>query len=107
MKGIDYLSKKLDKKRTRALLRYKFYEQKQYSKDLGISTPEGLEWFNSVNGWCSKAVDNLADRLQFDGFGNDNFMFAEMFDQNNPDIFFDDAMLSSLITACSFVYVSA
>lgn len=106
MKGIDYLSKKLDKKRTRALLRYKFYEQKQFAKDLGISTPEGLEWFNSVNGWCSKAVDNLADRLQFDGFENDNFMFAEMFDQNNPDIFFDDAMLSSLITACSFVYVS-
>jgi hypothetical protein len=106
VKGIDYLSKKLDKKRTRALLRYKFYEQKQFSKDLGISTPEGLEWFNSVNGWCSKAVDNLADRLQFDGFAKDNFMFAEMFDQNNPDIFFDDAMLSSLITACSFVYVS-
>jgi hypothetical protein len=33
-------------------------------------------------------------------------MFTEMFNQNNPDIFFDDAILSSLITACSFVYVS-
>lgn len=106
MKGIAYLSKKLESKRTRALLRYRYYEQKQTAIDLGISTPEGLEWFNTVNGWCTKAVDNLADRLQFDKFDNDNFGFADMFNQNNPDIFYDDAMLSSLITSCSFVYIS-
>lgn len=106
MKGIAYLSKKLESKRTRALLRYRYYEQKQTAIDLGISTPEGLEWFNTVNGWCTKAVDNLADRLQFDKFDNDNFGFAEMFNQNNPDIFYDGAMLSSLITSCSFVYIT-
>lgn len=104
--SLDYLKKKLEAKRPRALLRYEFYEQKQHAKDLGISTPEGLRWFNSVNGWCTKAVDGLADRLQFDRFENDNFNFSEMFDQNNPDIFFDDAILSSLITACSFAYIS-
>lgn len=106
MKGIAYLSKKLEQKRTRGILRYKYYEQKQAAKDLGISTPQGLEWFSTVNGWCTKAVDNLADRLQFDKFDNDNFGFTEMFNQNNPDIFFDDAMLSSLITSCSFVYIT-
>ena len=106
MKGIAYLSKKLDCKRARGLLRYKYYEQKQAAQDLGISTPQGLNWFTTVNGWCTKAVDNLADRLQFDKFDNDNFGFTEMFNQNNPDIFFDDAMLSSLITSCSFVYVT-
>ena len=106
MRGIAYLSKKLENKRTRALLRYRYYEQKQTAQDLGISTPQGLEWFNTVNGWCTKAVDNLADRLQFDKFDNDQFGFTEMFNQNNPDIFYDDAMLSSLITACSFVYIS-
>ena len=106
MKGIAYLSKKLNFKRRRGLLRYQYYEQKQVAKDLGISTPQGLEWFNAVNGWCTKAVDNLADRLQFDKFDNDNFGFTEMFNQNNPDIFFDDSMLSSLITACSFVYIT-
>lgn len=106
MKGIGYLSKKLESKRNRGLLRYKYYEQKQTAKDLGISTPQGLEWFSTVNGWCTKAVDNLADRLQFDKFENDNFGFTEMFNQNNPDIFYDDAMLSSLITACSFVYIT-
>lgn len=106
MKGIAYLSKKLEQKRTRGILRYKYYEQKQTAKDLGISTPQGLEWFSTVNGWCTKAVDNLADRLQFDKFDNDNFGFTEMFNQNNPDIFYDDAMLSSLITSCSFVYIT-
>lgn len=106
MRGMEYLAKKLEKKRKRVLLRYKYYEQKQTAQDLGISTPEGLKWFEVVNGWCTKAVDNLADRLQFDGFDNDTFQFKEMFDLNNPDIFFDDAILSSLITSCSFVYIS-
>lgn len=106
MKGITYLQNKLIMKRSRGLLRYKFYEQKQQAMDFGISTPAGLEWFGTINGWCTKAVDALADRIQFDGFENDNFMMREMFDLNNPDIIFDNGILSSMITACCFVYVS-
>ena len=106
MKGITYLQNKLIMKRARGLLRYKFYEQKQQAIDFGISTPTGLEWFGSINGWCTKAVDALADRIQFDGFENDTFMMREMFDLNNPDIIFDNGILSSMITACCFVYVS-
>lgn len=106
MKGIPYLSQKLTKKRSRVLLRYDFYEQKKRAPDLGISTPEGLEWFTTINGWCTKAVDNLADRLQFDSFEDDDFYIEDMFGENNPDIFYDDAMLSALISSCSFVYVS-
>lgn len=106
LKGVAYLKKKLETKRNRCLLRYRYYEQKQTAPDLGISTPAGLEWFSNVNGWCSKAVDNLADRLQFDGFEKDDFDFMAMFDQNNPDIFFDDAILSALITSCSFVLIT-
>lgn len=106
MKGIKYLHKKLEDKRRRCKLRYKYYEQKAVAPDLGISTPEGLEWLSTVNGWCTKAVDNLADRLQFDKFENDNFNFQAMFDQNNPDIFYDDAILSALITSCSFALVT-
>lgn len=106
MKGIEYLKRKLEKKRTRGLVRYKFYEQKQTARDFGISTPDGLRWFGSVNGWCTKAVDRLADRLQVDTFDNDTFMFAEMFAANNPDLIFDNAILSSLVTSCCFVYIS-
>ena len=105
-KGVEYLNRKLTNKRSRVLLRYKYYEQKAIASDLGISTPKGLEWLNSINGWCTKAVDNLADRLQFDGFDNDMFNFKEMFDQNNPDIFFDDSILSALISSCAFVLVT-
>ena len=106
MKGIVYLKNKLEKKRTRVLIRYDYYEEKKSAPDLGISTPQGLEWFATVNGWCPKAVDNLADRLQFDGFDNDDYDFTSMFEQNNPDIFYDDAMLSALIGSCSFVLVT-
>lgn len=106
MLGINELRNKLEAKRRRGLTRYAFYEEKQDASDLGISTPEGLALFKCVNGWCTKAVDGLADRLQFDRFEDDKFMFEEMFNQNNPDIFFDDAILSALITSCSFVYIS-
>lgn len=51
-------------------------------------------------------MDRLADRLQVDAFDNDTFMFEEMFAANNPDLIFDNAILSSLITSCCFVYVS-
>ena len=105
-KGAEYLKRKLEMKRPRVLLRYKFYEQKQSAADFGISTPKGLEWFQAVNGWCTKAVDGLADRLQFDGFDNDEFMMQEMFNMNNPDIIFDSAILNALITSCSFLYIS-
>lgn len=106
MKGITYLKKKLETKEKRCRIRYNYYEQKAVAPDLGISTPEGLEWLATVNGWCTKAVDNLADRLQFAGFENDNFNFKSMFNENNPDIFYDDAILSALITSCSFVLVT-
>lgn len=106
LKGVSYLQNKLNNKRNRVLLRYRYYEQKAIAPDLGISTPEGLEWLSTVNGWCSKAVDNLADRLQFDGFEHDEFNFQSLYDQNNPDILFDDAMLSALISSCSFVLIT-
>ena len=106
MNGIPYLKNKLNAKRPRVLLRYKFYEQKATAPDLGISTPQGLEWLALINGWCTKSVDNLADRLQFDGFEDDVFDFLTMFNQNNPDILYDDAILSALITACSFVLIT-
>ena len=106
MKGITYLKKKLETKEKRCKIRYNYYEQKAVAPDLGISTPEGLEWLATVNGWCTKAVDNLADRLQFAGFENDNFNFKSMFNENNPDIFYDDAILSALITSCSFVLIT-
>lgn len=105
-KGIDYLRRKLNIKRTRVLKRYKYYEMKNHVKDFGISTPPYLQNVQSVLGWCSNAVDSLADRIVFREFDNDNFDMNEIFRLNNPDIFFDSAILSALISSCCFVYIS-
>lgn len=106
-KGIAYLRKKLESKRTRVLVRYRFYEMKNYVKDANISTPPDLQWMNSALGWCGKAVDSLSDRLIFHSFDDDNFDLMEIFRMNNPDVLFDNAILSALITSCCFIYISA
>lgn len=105
-KGIEYLKRKLDTKRTRVNTRYRFYEMKNAAQDFGISTPPNLRHWNAVTGWCCKAVDSLADRLVFREFGNDNFDINTIYRMNNPDILFDDAILSALISSCCFIYIS-
>lgn len=106
-KGIAYLRNKLTCKRQRVLTRYRFYEMKNIVKDLNMSTPPELRWMNSTLGWCGKAVDSLADRLIFHSFTEDNFELMEIFQMNNPDVLFDNAVLSALISSCCFVYISA
>lgn len=105
-KGIKYLRSKLNSKRQRVLTRYKFYEMKNNTFDFNISTPPDLRNWMSTLGWCSKSVDSLADRLQFREFRDDNFDLNTIFKMNNPDTLFDSAMLSALISSCSFIYIS-
>ena len=106
LKGIGYLRKRLKHKKPRIRTRYRYYEMKQVVRDFGISTPPDLRMWMSTLGWCGKAVDSLADRLQFDGFENDNFEMATIFNMNNPDTLFDSAMLCALISSCSFIYIT-
>lgn len=107
MKGIVYLKQKLESKRARVLLRYKFYEMKSSELNLGrLIPPEQASQYNSVLGWCAKAVDSLADRLQLLGLEDDTFDMMEIFNANNPDVFFDSAILSALISSCCFVYIA-
>lgn len=48
----------------------------------------------------------MADRLVFYQFDNDNFDMNGIYAMNNPDIIFDSAVLSALISSCSFIYIS-
>lgn len=105
-KGIEYLRAKLNKKRARVQRRYAYYEMKHLVKDLGISTPPQLKAWNSSLGWCSRAVDELADRLVFKEFQNDNFGLNEIYSNNNADVLFDSAIIGALITSCDFIYIS-
>lgn len=105
-KGIEYLRRKLALKQTRVLMRYTFYEMKNYTRDFMISTPPKLYNWQATLGWCAKAVDSLADRLVFNGFENDNFDLMEIYNMNNADTLFDSAVLGALISSCDFIYIS-
>lgn len=106
-KGIGYLRKKLALKRQRVDTRYKYYEMKNIARDLGMTDVPQLNWLKSSLGWCGKSVDSIADRLVFNRFEDDNFDLTEIFSMNNPDTFFDSAILSACISSCCFVYISA
>ena len=106
-KGIDYLRRKLNQKRTRVRLRYEYYEMKNLIRDFSPLIPEKFQGLKEVVGWCSKAVDTLADRVIFDRFEHDDFLISEIFDFNNRDIFVDSSILSAMISSCSFIYISA
>ncbi len=106
-KGIEYLQRKLDNRRARVLLRYKYYEMKNLVQDIDGLIPPKFQNIKEVIGWCAKAVDTLADRVVFDRFEHDDFMLNQIFNFNNRDIFVDSAVLSALISSCSFIYISA
>lgn len=107
LKGKDYLTKKLEAHRPRVLERYRYYEMKKDDLSPGMVIPAEIRnLFKSTLGWCGKAVDSMADRLVFREFGNDVFGFNEIFNMNNPDTFFDSAILSALISSCCFIYIS-
>lgn len=106
-KGIEYLRKKLALYQSRVNMRYRQYAMKYQGRDVGITIPQHVRRnYRSVLGWCAKGVDSLADRLVFREFQNDDFMVNEIFAANNPDVFFDSAVLSALIASCSFVYIT-
>lgn len=104
--GIDYLRQKLKMKSERISTRYKYYDMKRLAVDFQISTPPKLRGWMNCLGWCSKAVDSLADRLVFREFADDNFNLNEIYQMNNPDILTDSAILGALISSCDFIYIS-
>lgn len=107
LRGIDYLRRKLNLYRSRVNLRYKHYAMQHYEAPTGITIPVHIRAkYQAVLGWAAKGVDSLADRLIFREFANDDFNVTEIFDRNNPDIFFDSAILAALIGSCCFIYIS-
>lgn len=106
-KGIAYLRNKLQSKSTRVDLRYSYYEMKDAIISTGLVIPKEMQQlYKSVLGWCAKSVDSMADRLVFREFENDNFELNPIFRMNNPDVLFDSAITSALISSCCFIYIS-
>lgn len=106
-RGIGYLKRKLAMKRARVLVRYEYYEMKDRHTPRNLMVPASLQnKFSFKLGWCTKAVDSLADRLLFRGFRNDNFNLNQIYEMNNSDILYDSAILGALISSCDFIYIS-
>lgn len=108
LKGIQYLRRKLANYTSSVDLRYSQYAMEHQELDMGITIPPHIrQQYKAVLGWAAKGVDSLADRLVFREFGNDDFNVNEIFALNNPDVFFDSAILSALIGSCCFIYVAS
>lgn len=105
--GIGYLKRKLVTKQSRVQTRYRYYEMKECHTPRNLLVPDELKNKFSIKlGWCTKAVDSLADRLQFRGFKNDNLDLTSIYQMNNFDVLADSAILGALITSCDFIYIS-
>ena len=97
------MRKRLASKKGRVALRYQYYEMKNGVRDYSSIIPAEFRWLVETLGWCSKAVDSLADRLCFREFREDNFDDG-IYRLNNGDILFDSAVLSALISSCCFIF---
>ena len=106
--NLNYLKRKLAQKQTRVKLRYRYYEQKEHRIEDRLMPPWLKGMYQSTVGWCGKAVDELADRLIFLGFdeATDIYGTADIFANNNRDVFFDSAIQEALIGSCAFAHVS-
>lgn len=103
--GIAYLKNRLAVKQARVKMRYDYYEMKNGIDRVVGLIPANFMSMVSCLGWCAKSVDSLADRIAFDTFDNDDFGIGEIYKLNNADILFDSAVLSALISSCSFLYI--
>ncbi|KXU02053.1 Phage portal protein / Phage capsid and scaffold [Streptococcus constellatus] len=104
--GMGYLRRKLALYQLGVKKRYRYYAMADKEPSRSIVVPDKVrDAYSSVLGWTAHGVDALADRIVFREFANDDFNATEIFNANNPDIFFDTAIQSALIASCSFVYV--
>ena len=70
---MGYLRRKLASRKERCETRYDYYEMKNQMVDISSVIPPEFRWLKECLGWCSKAVDSIADRISFVEFSNDNF----------------------------------
>ena len=104
---IEYLRNKLKSHEYRINQRYTKYDMKENDSTPSIIIPPHIkERYKAVLGWCTKAVDSIADRLVVREFDDDIFSINEIFKSNNPDVLFNSAITNALIASCSFIYIS-
>ena len=86
-------------------VKYDYYNATQRVVDLGISTPKNFKNMKPGVGWASRAVNTIADRLNFDGFAKDNFGINDLFFRTGANAVLNKAKTDALIAGCSFVAI--
>lgn len=109
---VDDLLERLSRKTVRNRLRTKYYDAKQTVRHLGISVPPQLESIETVLGWPAKSVDDLEQRIDFDGFVLRDGSWADfgldvIWDENRLALEASQAHASALKYSVSFVAVLA
>ena len=107
-KGIEYLKDLLKDKQTRVETCYKYYNQKdEMDNSQAITENKKMQQITKKVGWIPKAVDSLANRLQFSSFGHDDELLVnDIFLRNNRDVLFKTMFKGAIISSCDFVYIS-
>lgn len=85
--------------------KYCYYNANQQVVDLGISMPKNFRGLKPGVGWASRAVNTLADRINFDGFANDSAGINNLLDDIGAFSVFGKAKSDALIAGCSFIAV--
>ena len=83
--------------------KYLYYNAKQPMTDLGISLPKNFRAMKPGVGWASRAVNTIGDRLNFDGFANDEYGVNDLFDKSGANAILNKAKTDALIAGCSFI----
>lgn len=104
--GKDYLISKLQTLKPWVDAHYSYYEMSNGNDLMSISIPQHImQRYRSKLGWCTKAVDLLADRLSINRFKGDSFGMDALYRDNNSDILFGSAIKGALISGCDFIWI--
>jgi hypothetical protein len=102
---IQHLVTKLSLHHRSNEVKEQYYEGKQRLKDLNISIPPSLKLIRSVVGWAGTAVDVLEERLDFEGYINDNYGLNEIYQMNELDLESGLGHKDALVYGTGFVFV--
>lgn len=107
---VSDLLDRLSRKTVRNRLRTRYYDAKQTVRHLGISVPPQLETIETVLGWPAKSVDDLEQRIDFDGFVLRDGSWADygldvIWDENRLALEASQAHASALKYSVTFVAV--
>lgn len=104
------LVNQLRQKQAGNLINERYYNQKTYIKDLGISLPPQFRSMESVLGWPAKTVDVLADRIEFQGYktpgSSETWGLDQIIYENDFLNEFSQAVTSALTHSVAFITIS-